>query len=152
VLNVIHALQQESGSSALFISHDMVVVGFLSDRVAVIYLGRLMEVAAAKELFDPPYHPYTEALLSAIPLLDPEADQEQIRLEGELPSLSDYPTGCPFHTRCPRFLGEVCVQEEPPWRVSDTGRRIYCHIPLDELRSAQKRAFHLADQPGAGSS
>lgn len=150
VLNVIHALQQESGSSALFISHDLVVVGFLSDRVAVIYLGRLMEVASAEELFDPPYHPYTEALLSAIPLLDPEADQEQIRLEGELPSLTDYPTGCPFHTRCPRFLGEVCVQEEPPWRVSETGRWIYCHIPLDELQSAQKRAFRL-NQPRGGS-
>lgn len=148
VLNVIHALQQESGSSALFISHDLVVVGFLSDRVAVIYLGRLMEVAAAEELFDPPYHPYTEALLSAIPLLDPEADKEQIRLEGELPSLSEYPTGCPFHTRCPRFLGEICVLEEPPWRVSVTGRRIYCHIPLDELLAAQNHDFHTKDHQG----
>lgn len=145
VLNVIHGLQQETGGSSLFISHDLAVVGFLADQIAVIYLGRLMEVASVEEIFDPPYHPYTEALLSAIPLLDPQADQAEIRLEGELPSPSDYPSGCPFHSRCPRFLGEICVEKEPPWRVSESGRRIYCHIPLDELGSAQERAFRLSD-------
>jgi peptide/nickel transport system ATP-binding protein len=143
VVNVIHELQQKNASSSLFISHDLAIVGFLSDRVAVVYLGRLMEVAAAKEIFDPPYHPYTEALLSAIPLLDPEGEHAHIRLQGELPSLSDYPTGCPFHTRCPRFIGDICVEQEPPWRETESGRRIYCHIPLGELRDAQKRAFRL---------
>jgi peptide/nickel transport system ATP-binding protein len=145
VLNVFHQLQQDTAGSSLFISHDLAVVGFLSDLVAVIYLGRLMEVAPVEEIFDPPYHPYTEALLSAIPLLDPEANQQRIRLEGELPSLSDYPSGCPFHSRCPRFLGDICLLEEPPWRASEGGRRIYCHISLDELRSAQERAFRLSD-------
>lgn len=143
VVNVIHELQQQTQNSSLFISHDLAIVGYLSDRVAVIYLGRLMEVGAAGEIFEPPYHPYTEALLSAIPLLDPQGEHAHIRLEGELPSLSDYPTGCPFHTRCPRFLGDICVEEEPPWRETDSGRRIYCHIPLDELRNSQKRAFQL---------
>ncbi len=148
VLNVIHELQANTGGSSLFISHDLAVVGFLSDEVAVIYLGRLMEVASVDEIFDPPYHPYTEALLSAIPLLDPEAEQQEIRLEGELPSPADYPTGCPFHSRCPRFLGNVCVEREPPWRFTKGGRRIYCHIPLEELRSAQEQAFRLSDSHG----
>jgi peptide/nickel transport system ATP-binding protein len=145
VLNVMHELQADTGGSSLFISHDLAVVGFLSDEIAVIYLGRLMEVASVEEIFDPPFHPYTEALLSAIPRLDPEAEQQETRLEGELPSLVDYPTGCPFHSRCPRFLGDICIEREPPWRIAQGGRRIYCHIPLEELRSAQKRLFRPSD-------
>jgi peptide/nickel transport system ATP-binding protein len=138
ILNLLNELQQERGNAILFISHDLAVVGYLADVVAVMYLGQLMEVAGAADLFTPPYHPYTEALLSAIPVPDPTAEQEQIRLEGELPSPTAVLTGCPFHTRCPRFLGDICVQETPPWREGENGARIFCHIPLEELRAAQE--------------
>ncbi|NIN70307.1 MAG: ABC transporter ATP-binding protein, partial [Anaerolineae bacterium] len=97
------------------------------------------------------YHPYTESLLSAIPLIEPEAEQEYIRLEGELPSPVDVPTGCPFHTRCPHFLGEICVNEEPPWRATGAGKRYFCHIPEDELRALQGRAFSQKRSGGDGS-
>jgi peptide/nickel transport system ATP-binding protein len=123
------------------------VVGYLADDVAVIYLGQLMETAPVDVIFDPPYHPYTEALLSAVPLIDPEGQQEQIRLEGEVPSPSDKISGCPFHTRCPRFLGDICVEDVPPWRVEEeTQKRSFCHIPLDELRSKQKRPFRFREE------
>ena len=142
ILNLLNELQREQETSLLFISHNLAVVGYLSDRIAVIYLGRLMEVTAAEDMFGPPYHPYTEALLSAIPLADPDATQESIRLEGEIPSPANVPTGCPFHTRCPRFLGEICVVETPPWRdVPGMKKRYYCHIPQETLLEIQPRAF-----------
>lgn len=143
ILNLISALQAEHNSSLVFISHDLAVVGFLSDVIAVIYLGKLMEVAQTEDLFMPPYHPYTEALLSAIPLADPQSEQKQIRLEGELPKPTEDIRGCPFHTRCPRFLGDICIEEQPPWRETENGNRIYCHIPLDELREVQTRVFSM---------
>ena len=147
ILNLLRELQAEHGISILFISHDLAVVGYLADDVAVIYLGQLMETAPVDVIFDPPYHPYTEALLSAVPLIDPEGEQEQIRLKGEVPSPSEKISGCPFHTRCPRFLGEICVEETPPRRVEEgTEKRIFCHIPLDELRSKQKRPFRFREE------
>lgn len=146
ILNLINELQSENGSSVLFISHDLAVVGFLADEIAVIYLGQLMEIAPTEDLFKPPYHPYTEALLSAIPLADPEASQEQIRLSGDLPKPSEIISGCPFHSRCPRFLGSVCVEQTPTWQVDETGKRIFCHIPLAQLRERQAQAFRLRTQ------
>lgn len=146
ILNLIGALQDERESAVLFISHDLAVVAYLADRVAVIYAGKLMEVAAAGALLEPPYHPYTEALLSAIPLIDPRARQEQIRLEGEVPSPTGELTGCPFHTRCPRLLGDICRQETPPWRVTEDGDRIFCHIPLEDLRREQDYVFRFSDE------
>jgi peptide/nickel transport system ATP-binding protein len=147
ILNLLNEMQIEHSSSMLFISHNLAVVGFLADKIAVIYLGHLMEVADAGDLFEPPYHPYTEALLSAIPLIDPEAQQEQIRLEGEIPSPTDIPSGCPFHTRCPRFLGDICVEEVPPWRAHESsGKRYFCHIPVEDLLESQKRAFAFEKQ------
>jgi peptide/nickel transport system ATP-binding protein len=143
ILNLITQLQVEHASSVLFISHDLAVVGFLADMVAVIYLGRLMEIAQSTDLFDPPYHPYTEALLSAIPLIDPGAIQHRIRIEGDIPSPAEVPTGCPFHTRCPRFLGEICVNETPPWQEDARGTRIFCHIPVEELATEQRRVFQF---------
>lgn len=143
ILNLFNDLQIERGTSLLFISHDLTVVGYLADEVAVMYLGKLMEVSGARGVFDPPYHPYTEALLSAVPLIDPEASQEQIRLKGQVPSAIDVPSGCPFHTRCPRFLGDICVEERPPWRGEPGGKQIYCHIPTEELRREQKAAFRI---------
>lgn len=143
ILNLLNELQAQHNIAYVLISHDLAVVGYLSDMVAVIYFGELMEVAQAGDLFEPPYHPYTEALLSAIPLIDPKARQERIRLEGELPSPVDQIGGCPFHTRCPRLLGDVCVEERPPWRESGQGKQIYCHIPLEQLSEQQRRAFEF---------
>jgi peptide/nickel transport system ATP-binding protein len=139
ILNLLNELQAENGGSLLFVSHNLAVVGYLSDIIAVIYLGRLMEVSPAGQLFEPPYHPYTEALLAADPLLVQTSSWERIRLEGEVPSPVNAPGGCPFHTRCPRFLGEICVRETPPWRVvPETGKKYFCHIPDEELRSVQE--------------
>ncbi len=148
ILTLLNELQAEHNSSVLFISHDLAVVGYLADDIAVIYLGQLMETGPAAAVFDPPYHPYTEALLSSVPLVDPGGQQKQIRLEGEIPSLSQEITGCPFHTRCPRFLGDICVDQVPPWRVDEgTGKRIFCHIPLEELEANQERAFTFSSSP-----
>ncbi len=133
ILNLLNELQEELGSSNLFISHDLAVVGYLADDIAVIYAGNLMEVASAEALFEPPYHPYTEALLSAIPEIDPAADLEPIRLEGDVPSQIERPSGCPFHPRCPRFLGDICINERPPWQQTDSGKRIFCHISPENI-------------------
>jgi peptide/nickel transport system ATP-binding protein len=141
ILNLINDLQQEHESAVLFISHDLAVVAYLADEIAVIYAGQLMEVADTGTLLEPPYHPYTEALLSAIPLVDPGARRRQIRLEGDVVSQIDVPSGCPFHPRCPRFLGEICVEQVPPWRTTEGGDRIFCHIPLAELREKQDRVI-----------
>ncbi|MCK4725106.1 MAG: hypothetical protein KAT29_04865, partial [Anaerolineales bacterium] len=96
-------------------------------------LGQVMQLSPAQLLLTPPYHPYTEALLSAIPIPDPNYQGQAIRLEGDIPSPLDKPTGCPFHTRCPRMLGEICRTAVPPWQSSADGKQIYCHIPLIEL-------------------
>jgi len=143
ILNLLNRLQSRHGTSLLFISHDIAVVGYLSDCVGVLYLGRLMEMAPSEALFDPPYHPYTEALLSAIPLLDPKASQARVRLHGEIPSPLAPPTGCPFHSRCPRFLGQICVEETPPWQEDETGKSIFCHIPVNDLRKEQGSVFTM---------
>jgi peptide/nickel transport system ATP-binding protein len=111
-------------------------VRYLSDRIAVLYLGRLMELGSAEVVFGGPHHPYTEALLSAVPTIDGE-QRERIRLEGDIPSAADPPTGCVFHTRCPRFLGDICVNEEPPLAEVEAGHHMRCHIPIEELRQLQ---------------
>ena len=136
ILNLLADLQAAEGVTYLFISHDLGVVRYLSDRIAVLYLGRLMELGAAETVFNPPHHPYTEALLSAVPTVEGE-ERPRIRLEGEIPSASDPPSGCVFHTRCPRFLGSICVEQEPPLAEVEPGHFIRCHIPVDELRHLQ---------------
>lgn len=133
ILNLINDLQVERGSAYLFISHDLAVVGYLADDVMVVYLGQVLESAPAAAIFAPPHHPYTEALLCAVPLLDLEATQTRVRLEGDLPSPTNLPSGCRFHTRCPRFLGEICKTQEPPWQDAGPDHRIRCHIPAAEL-------------------
>jgi len=139
ILNLLADLQSEQGVTYLFISHDLGVVRYLSDRIAVLYLGRVMELGDATTVFDPPHHPYTEALLSAVPTLSGE-ERTRIRLEGEIPSAAEPPSGCVFHTRCPRFLGDVCVEEEPPLGEVEPGHFMRCHIPVDELRRLQAEA------------
>jgi peptide/nickel transport system ATP-binding protein len=133
VLNLLQELQDEKSYSYMFISHDLSVVRHLADRVAVMYLGQIMETGTTAQVFAPPYHPYTEALVSAVPVPDPTVIQERIRLDGPVPSAGNMPTGCPFHTRCPRKLGAICEQEAPPVRVAGEGHSIRCHIPLADL-------------------
>ena len=147
VLNLLARLQEEHGSAYLFISHDLAVVGYLSDVIAVMYLGQLFEVGAASDLFQPPYHPYTEALVSAIPVADPHHKAERMLLHDVLPSAQRLPSGCRFHTRCPRKIGAVCEEEAPPWREVDAGHAIRCHIPLEEL-SALQHSFLRSEEIG----
>jgi len=116
----------------LFISHDLGVVRYLSDRIAVLYLGQLMEIGSAEAVFGGPQHPYTEALLSAAPALH-GGPRSRIRLEGEVPSAASPPSGCVFHTRCPRYLGDICRTQEPPLAQPEPGHLIRCHIPIPEL-------------------
>lgn len=137
ILNLLRDLQSENGNTLIFISHDLAVVAYVADLVAVMYVGHIMEIATAESLFQPPYHPYTEALLSAIPSLDPLVEEDHIRLQGDVPSQMSLPSGCPFHPRCPRYLGDICKTETPPWQVTEAGGRVFCHIPLQELQTAQ---------------
>ena len=126
ILNLLLDLQRQFQTSYLFISHDLSVVRYICHRVAVMYLGKLCEVGPVEKIFAPPFHPYTEALLSAAPRLS-FAVEEVIRLEGSVPSAKNPPTGCRFHTRCPRFIGDICVNNEPkPIRLSDS-HVIACH-------------------------
>lgn len=140
ILNLLLEIQQEFDTTLVFIAHDLSVVRFFSDQVAVMYLGQIMEVGPAEAIYAPPYHPYSEALLSAVPIPDPSAVQKHIRLEGNVPSAIDPPSGCRFHTRCPRREllpdgGKICEMEIPPWQEAGDGHRIFCHLPLEELRT-----------------
>jgi peptide/nickel transport system ATP-binding protein len=137
ILNLLTSLQRSKQVAYLFISHDLGVVRYLADRIVVLYLGRVMEIGPARRVFDGPHHPYTEALLSAVPTLD-DVDRQRIRLEGEIPSGADPPTGCPFQTRCPRKIGEICETTEPELIEAEAGHGIRCHIPLEELRRLQR--------------
>jgi len=144
VLNLLKKLQHEHDTSLIFISHNLAVVRYLADRIVVMYLGNLMEVAASKALFEPPFHPYTEALLSAIPSGEVGVEARPIRLGGEIPSPSEIPSGCPFHPRCPHYLGQICAVETPPWQTDErTGKRYYCHIPPEKLCASQSPIMAL---------
>ncbi len=146
VLNLLARLQDDNGTSYLFISHDLSVVGYLADYLAVMYLGQLFEVGSAKELFNPPYHPYTEALVSAIPIASPDIKENRILLNNSVPSAQNVPSGCRFHTRCPRKIGKICEEEVPPWLGDDSdGHFIRCHIPLDELLELQHPLIEATD-------
>jgi peptide/nickel transport system ATP-binding protein len=137
ILNLLADLQKSERVSYLFISHDLGLVRYLSDRIVVLYLGRVMEVGPAEAVFTGPHHPYTEALFSAVPSLDGQR-HERIKLAGEIPSAANPPSGCVFHTRCPRKLDSgVCESTEPPLLEGEPGHLIRCHIPLAELRKIQ---------------
>ncbi|MDR2984822.1 MAG: ABC transporter ATP-binding protein [Nocardiopsaceae bacterium] len=137
ILNLLGELQGSKQVTYLFISHDLGVVRYLSDRIAVLYLGRLMEYGEAEAVFTGPHHPYTEALLSAVPSLE-GASAERIILKGEIPSPAHPPSGCVFHTRCPRRLASgICESTEPPLTEAEPGHFMRCHIPPDELRALQ---------------
>ncbi|RWP16086.1 MAG: ABC transporter ATP-binding protein [Mesorhizobium sp.] len=138
ILNLLADLQVERNVSYLFISHDLGVVRYLSDRIAVLYLGRILEMGPSESVFAGPNHPYTEALLSAVPQLD-GAQNTRIRLPGEIPSAANPPTGCVFHNRCPRKLGAICETLEPPQNEVQPGHVIRCHIRTEDLQHVQRR-------------
>jgi peptide/nickel transport system ATP-binding protein len=142
ILNVLAELQAESKTSYLLISHDLGVVRYLADRIAVMYLGRIQEVGDSETIFRGPNHPYTEALLSAVPNVDGE-ERTRIRLDGEVPSPANPPSGCVFHTRCPRVIPGLCEVTEPPLAEVEPGHLMKCHIPLEELRRLQAERKEL---------
>src|SRR3954464_7233642 len=139
ILNLLSELQVRSKTSYLLISHDLGVVRYLADRIAVMYLGRIMEVGDSETVFRGPNHPYTEALLSAIPKVEGEPGA-RIRLEGEIPSPANPPSGCVFHPRCPRFMKGLCDVPDPPLIEVEPGHLMSCHIPVEELRTLQAAA------------
>ena len=128
VLNLLRDVQEEYNLTYLFISHDLAVVEMISDRIGVMYLGHIMEIAPNEELYSNPQHPYTQALLSAVPVADPEIEKKHVLIEGDLPSPTNIPKGCPFHTRCPRAT-DKCKGEVPPTMEVRPGHFVNCHFP-----------------------
>ncbi|BAL81293.1 ABC transporter ATP-binding protein [Caldisericum exile] len=127
VLNLLLELQQKLALTYLLVAHNLAVVRHVSDRIGVMYLGKLVEVAETKELFTTPLHPYTQALLSAIPIPDPEIKKERILLQGDIPSPINPPSGCRFRTRC-RFAKDICAEKEPPLIDVGSGHYVACHF------------------------
>jgi peptide/nickel transport system ATP-binding protein len=149
ILNLLADLQSRERVTYVFISHDLGVVRYLSDSIAVLYLGRVMEFGPAETVFSGTHHPYTESLLSAVPSLD-GTSRERIRLKGEIPSAAHSPSGCVFHTRCPRRLANgVCDSTEPELVEVEPGHMMRCHVPIGELRALQatRDAEQTAGQP-----
>lgn len=131
ILNLMQELQKKYKLTYLFISHNLSVVKHICDRIAVMYLGKIVEIADKNELFDNPKHPYTKALLSAIPIPDPEEVVQQEMLEGDVPSPVDPPSGCRFHTRC-RYALDICKEKEPTDLVLNNGHTVACHLYKEE--------------------
>ena len=127
IVNLLQDLQAQMGLTYLFISHDLNLIEYISDRVAVMYLGKIIEIAGSEVLCRQPVHPYSEALLSALPSLDPQSKRQRILLKGDVPSPIDPPSGCRFHTRCPLRI-DICDKEEPPLSERPNGSRVACHV------------------------
>ena len=139
ILNLLADLQVDQQTSYLFISHDLGVVRYLSDRIAVLYVGHVLELGDAERVFGGPHHPYTEALLSAVPNIE-GIERKRIRLAGEIPSAAHLPSGCVFHSRCPRKKSALCETEQPPLVEKEPGHWMRCHWTLEELAELQKTA------------
>ena len=150
ILNLLKQLQRDFDLTYVFIAHDLDVVRHISDNVAVMYLGKIVETAPGPALYERPRHPYTGALLSAVPIPNPDVARARkpIVLEGDVPSPINPPSGCRFHPRCPRFHQGVCDVTEPELEATDTGSRAACHYPLESWPMADLR--RPADQVAAG--
>ncbi len=136
VTDLLMDIQNTARTTLLFISHDLSIVRYLSDRIIVMYLGHIVEMGSTNDVFEPPYHPYTEALLSAVPIADPKVEKQHIVLEGDIPSAMNPPSGCPFQTRCARkhlVKDGLCEKEVPPVRELKDGHQIKCHLPEKEF-------------------
>ena len=140
ILNLLADLQATQYVAYLLISHDLGTVRYLADRIAVMYLGQVVDIGDAEDVFNAPHHPYTEALLSAMPSVDAAQEIARIRLSGSIPNPANPPSGCRFHTRCPRLIGEICRSQAPPWQKDGAGHSYRCHIPPEDLRRLQQRA------------
>lgn len=137
VLNLLNELKHDLDLTYIFVAHDLSVVEYISDRVGVMYLGNFVEVGEKEKIYSNPMHPYTQALLSAVPVPDPTAKRERILLEGSIPSAHKPPTGCKFHTRCPKCM-ECCKTQAPERYEVDDGHYVYCHLYNKERRKQQK--------------
>lgn len=137
VLNLLNELKHDLDLTYIFVAHDLSVVEYISDRVGVMYLGNFVEVGEKEKIYSNPMHPYTQALLSAVPVPDPTAKRERILLEGSIPSAHKPPTGCKFHTRCPKCM-ECCKTQAPERYEVDDGHYVYCHLYDKERREQQK--------------
>ncbi|MDD9976776.1 MAG: ABC transporter ATP-binding protein, partial [Boseongicola sp.] len=136
VTDLLMEIQRNEKTTLLFISHDLSIVRYLSDRVMVMYLGHVVELGDTEQVFSPPYHPYTEALLSAVPIADTSIEKQHIVLEGDIPSAMNPPPGCPFQTRCrwkDKVPGGLCEKEVPPVRTLANGHQIKCHLSDETL-------------------
>jgi peptide/nickel transport system ATP-binding protein len=138
ILNLLSDLRKEYGTAYAFISHDLSVINTICDKIIVMYLGEIVEAGTRDEIFQPPYHPYTRALLSSVSPLDPDREHDPIRLEGDVPSMREPPSGCSFHTRCPQKIGEVCETECPSLeevggKNGDDPHQISCHLDKDGM-------------------
>ena len=138
VLNLLNEIKEDLGSTMIFIAHDLSVVRFISDFVAIMYLGQMVEFGPVESIYPPPYHPYTEALLSSVPIPDPASKRHSIVLSGDVPNALNQPSGCYFHTRCPRRKvlpdhGKCCEQVAPEYQHLKSGHKIMCHIPAGQL-------------------
>ncbi|MFQ3545478.1 dipeptide ABC transporter ATP-binding protein [Halobacillus rhizosphaerae] len=134
VVNLLEQLQEEKGLTYLFIAHDLSMVQHISDRIGVMYLGHMVELTSSDQLYSRPMHPYTQALLSAIPIPDPdiEDEREQVIIEGEIPSPIDPPSGCVFRTRCPMAM-DICAEKKPKWQEAEKDHQVACHLYNDEI-------------------
>jgi peptide/nickel transport system ATP-binding protein len=153
VTDLLMDIQRENKTTLLFISHDLSIVRYLSDRVMVMYLGHVVEMGTTDQVFQPPYHPYTEALLSAVPIADTKVIRKRIVLEGDIPSAMNPPPGCPFQTRCrwkSQVPGGLCDREMPPVVKLEGGHQIKCHLSADILAKMEpviKMAAGLSRSP-----
>jgi len=140
VTDLLMDIQRENRTTLLFISHDLSIVRYLSDRVMVMYLGHVVEMGTTDQVFSPPYHPYTEALLSAVPIADTHVIRKRIVLEGDIPSAMNPPPGCPFQTRCrwkSQVPGGLCEREMPPVQVLEGGHQVKCHLSREVLATME---------------
>jgi len=152
IINLLEDLQEEFALTYIFVAHDLGVVRHVSDRIAVMYLGKIVESAPADQLYSDPVHPYTQALLSAVPIPDPRenAAREQLVLEGDVPSPIDPPQACRFHTRCP-YSTDICATLEPPLADYGRGRIAACHHPLNVTPNEVRGATIAPESPSTAS-
>jgi peptide/nickel transport system ATP-binding protein len=135
VLNLMVDLKEKLGVAFLYITHDLALARHTCDKVAIMYLGKIMERGPVEEVIFEPLHPYTQALIEAVPMPDPESTRIEVRIKGEIPSPVNPPSGCRFHTRCPAFIGDICRKVEPPLVEIEKDHYVACHLHTEPQRA-----------------